>query len=486
MPDLAACRFTRQVDSSPMSNTLQPATEQLRMLEAREVSSLELIDAHIDRIAKQDGPINAVVLDRFGEARIEARAADRSRLSGTTGQPLLGLPFTAKETIEIAGMPVVLASRSMRPFVSKRDAVVVESLRTAGAIPIAKTNIPEHALYYDSNNLVYGKTVNPYDHGRSAGGSSGGEAAALASGFTPLGVGSDLGGSIRIPAHFCGICGLKPSRNVVPLAGHYPPLTIPAANASMVIGPMARTVADLRLALPHFARTDFVRDPDARGLAELPAAPRRVAACWEDGSGPVDQACRVAVEKAALALSDAGYEVEWVAPPLQSQIREVFIALAETELRTTLGPILEAGGEVAPQMAALMARIRERQVGSLGEYIIDQMKRHAYEREVAKWQQDYPLILSPVASVTAFPSDALTVIAAGEKIDAVDLSPHSTYANVLGLPATAVPADWTVTGLPVGVQITGRRYAEYETLDAAAVIEEALGGWRAPAEPTLI
>lgn len=454
------------------------------MLKARSVSSLELLDAHIDRIASQDLPINSVVLDRFEVARAEARIADDNRRSGIADQPLLGLPFTAKETIEIAGMPVVLASRSMSPYVSKRDAVVVESLRSAGAIPIAKTNIPEHALYYDSNNLVYGKTVNPYDHGRSAGGSSGGEAAALAAGFTPLGIGSDLGGSIRIPAHFCGICGLKPSRNVVPLAGHYPPLTIPAAHASMAIGPMARTVADLRLVLPHFARTDFVRDPDARGLIERPAGPKRVAAYWEDGSGPVDESCRLAVEKAALALSDAGYEVDWVAPPLQSAIREVFIVLAETELRTLLGPLLETSSEVAPQMAALMTTIRERRAGSLGEYIVGQIKRRAYEREVAKWQEDYPLLLSPVASVPAFPSDALTVVAAGEEIAALDLSAHSTFANLLGLPATAVPADWTSEGLPVGVQVTGRRYAEYETLDAASVIEQALGGWRAPAQPS--
>jgi Asp-tRNA(Asn)/Glu-tRNA(Gln) amidotransferase A subunit family amidase len=228
------------------------AADMARAVRDREVSPVELVQAHIDR-AEEVAELNIVVLPRYEQALEEARAAEKQLDEAIGIGPLHGVPFTAKECIEVAGMPCCDASKIFAGNVSTQDATVIRNLRGAGAILLAKTNIPEFAFHYDSNNLVYGATRNPHDPERSVGGSSGGEGAALATGLTPIGVGSDYGGSIRVPAHFNGVTGLKPGRWVVPYSGHFPPAQSMSIQLWSEIGPMARFVDDLR-ALPRGPR----------------------------------------------------------------------------------------------------------------------------------------------------------------------------------------------------------------------------------------
>ena len=214
------------------------AADMARAVRDREISPVELVQAHIHR-AEEVAELNIVALPRYEEALEEARAAEKQLDDAIGIGPLHGVPFTAKECIEVAGMPCCDASKIFEGNVSTQDATVVRNLRGAGAILLAKTNIPEFAFHYDSNNLVYGGTHNPHLHGRSAGGSSGGEGAAIATGMSPFGIGSDYGGSIRIPCHFCGVTGIRPGRWIVPYKGHSPASHPMSVQLASEIGPIS-------------------------------------------------------------------------------------------------------------------------------------------------------------------------------------------------------------------------------------------------------
>ena len=307
-----------------------------RAVREREVSAVELFDAHAARIAERDPLVNALVLPRLEAAREEAIAADAALASGEAVGALHGVPFTAKDPIAVAGMAAPNGSKLLADHVSEHDAEVIRRMRGAGAILLGKTNVSEFAAWWDSVNLLFGATANPHDRSRTAGGSSGGEAAALASGMSPLGLGSDLGGSIRNPCHFVGVFGLKPGRDTVPIAEHAPLPAGPGFRLMGVVGPMARYVEDLELALGVLApRT-------------LPAErPARVAVFEEDGLQPVSRDCRAAVRRAAAALGDAGYELAEAAPPNAAAVRSAFDALLTTELFAGL-PAFVAGREAGP------------------------------------------------------------------------------------------------------------------------------------------
>ena len=257
-------------------------------------------------------------------------------------------------------MPCCDASKVFEGNVSTQDATVVRNLRGEGAILLGKTNIPEFAFHYDSNNLVYGATHNPHNPERSVGGSSGGEGAALATGITPFGVGSDYGGSIRVPAHFNGVTGLKPGRWVVPYGGHFPPAQAMSIQLWSEIGPMARYVEDLQLLLPIFAKPDLDDRPGRRAAqrrAPAAATRLRVAIFDEDGICPVDPAIREAVRNAGRALADAGHEVVEERPPNQAEVREVFEPIALAEVMSLLWPVIEPReAELSPQIRRLLSR----------------------------------------------------------------------------------------------------------------------------------
>jgi Asp-tRNA(Asn)/Glu-tRNA(Gln) amidotransferase A subunit family amidase len=460
----------------------ESATEMARAVREREVSPVELVQAHIDRTEAVNPALNAIVLPRFEQALEEARAAEQALSNGGPLGPLHGIPYTAKECIEVAGMPCSDASRIFEGNVSTQDAVVIESLREAGAILLAKTNIPEFAFHYDSNNLVYGATLNPHDRSRSVGGSSGGEGAALASGMSAFGVGSDYGGSIRVPAHFCGVVGIKPGPGVVPYAGHFPPQHPVSIQRWSMIGPMARYVEDLELLLPIFARPNLARDSGVvgRGFKPESADGVRVAAFEDDGLAPVTDACRRAVRMAADALREGGHEVVDERAPQQAQVRDAFVAVAMAETAAMLMPFIgDRMGDLSPQIAKLLERTSEADM-SLAHYLGRMVEITELQHVVYEWLERNPIAISPIASLPAFPVGTETLAIDGVEYDEIDLFSLSTYVNAMALPAAAVPITRSEDGLPVGVQVIGRRGHEMQVLSVARKLEAAFGGYIDP------
>ena len=465
-----------------MSDLLsQSATWMATAVRRGEIGPVELMEAHIER-ATQREDLNIVVLPRYEEALEEARAAEQKIGKGEPLGALHGVPFTAKECIEVAGMPCCDASKIFEGNVSTQDATVVRNLRGAGAILLGKTNIPEFAFHYDSNNLVYGATRNPHDPERSVGGSSGGEGAALATGISPIGVGSDYGGSIRVPAHFNGVTGLKPGRWVVPYGGHFPPPQSMSIQLWSEIGPMARYVEDLQLLLPIFAQPDFTTDPDVAPHSVEPQQPEslRVAIFDEDGICPVDPAIREAVRSAGRALEDAGHEVVEERPPNQAEVREVFEGIALAEILSLLWPMIEPReDEVSPQIRRLLKR-RETLDVDLPTYAAQLAHRLDLERAANTWLETNHIAVCPISATAAFPIGTEVLEIDGQEYEEIDLFSMSTYVNAMSLPAVAVPVGRTPEGLPIGVQVIGRRYRELEVLAVARELEQALGGWIKP------
>ena len=402
---------------------------------------MELVQAHIDR-AEECKDLNIVVLPRFEEALEEARAAERALDGGGELGALHGVPFTAKECIEVAGMPCCDASKIFEGNVSTQDATVVRSVRGEGAILLGKTNIPEFAFHYDSNNLIYGATHNPHDPERSVGGSSGGEGAALATGISPFGIGSDYGGSIRVPAHFNGVTGLKPGRWVVPYGGHFPPAQAMSIQLWSEIGPMARYIEDLELLLPIFAKPDFTTDPDVapHSVAADPTASLRVAIFDEDGICPVDPAIREAVRNAGRALADAGHEVVEERAPNQAEVREVFEQIALAETISLLWPLIgPREAELSPQIRRLLQRRETLDVEPAG--LRGPARAPAGARAgrlpVAGDQPRSPCARSRRSRRSRSAPRCWTID--GREYEEIDLFSMSTYANAMSLPAAAVP-----------------------------------------------
>lgn len=454
-----------------------------RAIATREVGPVEVLDAHVARIEELNPELNAIVVPRVDEAREEAKAAEDAVGRGEELGPLHGVPFTLKESIEVAGMPCTLGSHVYEGHVSDEDAVVASHLRGAGAILLGKTNLSEFVSWYDSICPLYGATRNPHDRSRSAGGSSGGEGAAIATGMSPFGIGSDVGGSIRIPASWDGIFGLKPGRGTVPWPGHFPPDVGVSFQLMAVMGPMARFVEDLELVLGVLARPS-ARDPEveAGGLRApgVGAGKPRVAVFEEDGLQPVAGVCRDAVRRAAAALEAAGYEVVEDRPPNAAALRQTYDLILATDLAVTMLPQVEGMEELlAPFMQEMVEELRGFPA-SLELYVAAFPRLGELARQAAAWLEDHPVVLSPVTAVTAPPL--------GEGITEIDGEPPRpggkmtlcSYANALGLPAMAVPAGRTAEGLPLAVQLMGRRRGELELLAVARDLEEALGGWVAP------
>jgi amidase len=461
------------------------AAAMARAVRDREVSPVELVEGYVARIEEVNPEINAVVLPRFEQALEEARAAEQAVSRGDELGPLHGVPYTAKECIEVAGMPCCDASVIFEGNVSTEDAVVVENLRDAGAILLGKTNIPEFAFHYDSNNLIYGATANPHDHSRSVGGSSGGEGAALASCMTAFSVGSDYGGSIRVPAHFCGVVGIKPGRNVVPYAGHFPPQHPVSIRRWSMIGPMARYIEDLELLLPIFARPNRVREADVPPRTFEPGSNERVnvAVFTDDGIAPVSDVCRDAARRAGEALAGAGHTVTEQRPPLQAELRELFEQVALAETASMLIPVIgDRESELTPQIRRLFRRLPEADA-SLGGYIARMIQIDFLERVVYAWLEEHPIAVCPIASIPAFPIGTEVLTLDGKELEEIDLFSLATYPNVLALPAAAVPVSRSPEGLPVGVQVIGRRDCEMDVLAVARELEQAFGGWIEPEEP---
>ncbi|HKR59051.1 MAG TPA: amidase, partial [Pyrinomonadaceae bacterium] len=430
------------------------------------------VQAHLDRIDQLNGKLNAIVTiapDVLDQAR-QAETLTRAKRLG----PLHGLPLTIKDTIATAGIRTTSGSRVRKDFVPKVDAPAVARLKAAGAIILGKTNTPEMAIPYETDNAVFGRTNNPYDLSLTPGGSSGGEAAAIASCLSPGGVGSDLSGSIRVPAHFCGIVGLKPSSDRIPMLGHVPVVSGPLAAAAC-LGPMARVVADVSLLFSVLA-TEAEPSVTAEQLKSL-----RV--CWYDFDGvtPVSRETKLAVRAAVDALSQAGVTcVERRPPAVDSGSRlwvELFAEASAKDLREFYSGKEELAGPLVSRI--LEAPRRKHQQGP-EDWEKALQERDRLRQELLSMMDDTPVIIAPVGATAAFPHHTNRVDVEGESVSVFRAFSYSQTYNVFDLPAVVVRAGETTSGLPLGLQIVGKPFSEDLILAVAAIVEAALGGWRPP------
>ena len=438
-----------------------------------------MAQAHLERIEQLNPALNAIVtiapdvLDR-------ARQAEASLMRGDTPGPLHGLPITIKDTIETADLRSTSGSVVRAQFVPRVDAPAVARLRTSGAIILGKTNAAEMAMDYTADNPVFGRTNNPHDTSRTPGGSSGGEAAAIATCMSAGGLGSDLAGSIRIPAHFCGIVGLKPTTGSVPGAGQFPP-SIGPYSLGAAIGPMARRVEDLHLLLSTLRETKVSLATDS--LLNRSAAMRGCRVAWytDDDVAPITEETRRAVERAASALNDAGLISEQRRPPGLERGYELWLKLfsraSVVQLRNVYTGREEEGGDFVRWR---LATADDTPAPTLDEYISAWMERDRLRLALNQWMTEVPLLVAPVGATPALKHDTLKVTIGGTTLSTFRAFSYSQTFNVFDLPSVSVPAGVSAEGLPIGVQIVGRPFEEEAVLVAAAIVEEALGGWQPP------
>jgi amidase len=459
-----------------MSETLsrdlldRSAGELVAALAARQVGALELTDAAIARIETRDVAINAVVVRDFDRAREAAKAADAALARGERA-PLLGLPMTVKESHDIAGLPSTWGFDLFKDYVAQRDSTGVQRLKAAGAVILGKTNVPVMLSDWQSVNPIYGRTVNPWDPTRSAGGSSGGSAAALAAGMVPLEFGSDIGGSIRVPAAFCGVFGHKPSYNLIPSRGQAPMGLDGLPPPLAVVGPMARSAADLQLALDVLAGPDELEGVGYR--LDLPA-PRgaklsdyRVLIVDELPGVPTDNEIRGALAELGDKLEKAGAKITRDAARLPDPLgaREVYMGLLNVAMsrgRPDAKPI-----DAHAYMALLDGQL-------------------AFRRRWAELFQEFDVVLAPCSGTVAFPhvdeSDwtKRTLTINGEATPYGAQLGWPAVALLPNLPATAAPIGFTRGGLPIGAQVIGNYLEDRTTIAFAGLVERAFGGFRSP------
>ena len=456
----------------------QPATHLLALLNTRRISAFELAELHLARIAQLNPKLNAIIDFDPDLVLRQARAADNA--TGNRG-PLHGLPLTIKASIAVAGHRCETGSLLNRNHRPTQDAETVQRLRAAGALILGVTNCPEFLMAYETDNHLYGKTNNPWDLERTSGGSSGGESAAIAAGFSAGGLGSDGGGSVRTPAHFTGICALKPTPGRIPAAGHLPPCNGPFALLS-TIGPMARTIADVDL-LFRVVSGPLDTDPLAAPVPyrAIPAASlleTRIGILEDDGQtglGPATPETRQAVRAAAEALRSQGFRVEPVPASLLAALEAarklwwiLFVRCGamllehdaqgrEADLSPTFLDFLTYAHAdprlTGPEILAAWARIDETRANLLNE------------------MSSLPILLTPVCAIPAFPHGERQWTVEGRPLAYLDAMRYTQWFNLLGAPAAVVPIAHSPEGLPIGVQIAGRPYADELVLAIAQALE---------------
>ncbi|MFN2480798.1 MAG: amidase [Pyrinomonadaceae bacterium] len=459
------------------------AVRLVELMRAREVSPVEVLEAHLRRIERVNPRLNAIVT--FApDATERAREAERAIARGDDLPPLHGLPVTVKDTLDTANLRTTNGSRARAERIPTRDAAAVARLRAAGAIVFGKTNTSEFALDYTAENPVFGRTLNPHDESRTAGGSSGGCAAAVASCLVPASVGSDLAGSIRIPAHFCGVAGLRPTAGVVPGAGHAPPVSgLHSLGASL--GPLARHVSDLRLLFNALAgRRAASASPATDRHEEEGRELRGLRVAWyaHDGTVQVTDEIAAAVASAVGALKSVGVDAVDEKPPGVEKATDLWLSLFEYATQRYIRSIYE-GRE---QDAGRAARVIMERAQKWGEPPLEQLlgawdERDRVRARLLGWMERTPLLVAPVGAVPAFGHEEYgRVEIRGASVPTFRAMGYAHAANVFDLPAACVPAGRTRAGLPVGVQIVGRPHDEKLVLAAAGVVEAALGGWQRP------
>jgi len=474
----------------------RPATELAAAIKSREISSTELLECYLDRIERFNPGLNAVVTLDVERARREAGEADSRLAQGVPVGPLHGLPMTVKDSLETRGMRTTCGAPQLAGYVPERDAAAVARLRGAGAIVVGKTNLPMWAGDCQTYNEVFGTTGNPWDPARTPGGSSGGSAAAVAAGLSALELGSDLGGSLRIPAHWCGVYALKPSFGVVPSRGHIPPPPGMLAQLDIgVLGPIARSADDLALCLPVIAGPD---QADAAGWRlSLPPAPERNitqwrVAVWPDEPGwPLDRAVAARLTAAADSLAAAGMRVEEARPvdldrSLDLAQRLIQGGVGAMVPQPQYDALARRAAALAPGDGSPPARFARNTTQSARQLGQAKQEQLALRAAWADFFTRHDILLSPAMRTSAIPHDhnpdvdARTVTVNGEPVRYADQFAWLQAVGVACLPAVAAPAGLTADGMPAGIQIVGPYLHDHTVIAFSQILAELAGGFTPP------
>jgi Asp-tRNA(Asn)/Glu-tRNA(Gln) amidotransferase A subunit family amidase len=454
---------------------------------ARKVSPVELTDAHLSRIREMNPKLNAFVTVDSDRARDQAMLAESALSSSAKTEsigPLHGVPISIKSSIDVAELLCECGSVLRKGNVPSEDAPLVKRLRAAGAIILGNTNVPEFLMAYETDNLLYGRTNNPWDPSRTPGGSSGGEAAAIAAGCSAGGVGSDGGGSIRIPAHYTGICGLKPTPGRIPSTGHFPGSAGPFAQLG-VVGPMARTIRDVQKLF------EVMAGPDPGDPASAPVHLRRwsereirklgVAYFVDDGVTPVTPETAAAVRTAVEALRAQGFHVTEWRPHNLDRAWQLWWNLFGRAGQMAFAPTIEGReAELSPILRAFCAEVAEAPPLTAQELLNTLLARDVLRGNLLAKMEEFPILLCPACAVPAFRHGEREWTVQGRKVEYLKAMSYSQWFNLLGNPAAVVPVGRSPEGLPIGVQIVGRPWEEEALLAVAAKIEESCGGFRRP------
>lgn len=467
-----------------------PLVEIARRIREKEITPQEVIEHHVQRMEKLQPALNAFVHIDTETARLKSQSAGEAVLRGDPLGPLHGVPITVKSCIDVADWPCAAGSLLRKDHRPSGDAVLVQRLRSAGAVLVGNTNTPEFLMAYETDNRLNGKTSNPWKLEFSSGGSSGGEAAAIAAGCSAGGIGSDGGGSIRVPAHFCGICGLKPTPGRIPTSGHYP-----AGNSAFgwlgVVGPMARTVGDLKILFEVLCgpdagdaltvpikqeKTDGAKTAGSRTSGEK----LRIGILVGDALGRVAPETQMAIRQAAQLLAYSGFELE----PIRLGNLERVLELWWFFFGTVVSELYE--GEIRGREELLSPIFREymdatRPAGtsamSMLQFVGMCAARDRERERILEVMSNVPILLSPVCAGPAFRhGEGNYNSGTGYR----ETMRHSQWLNLVGFPGVSVPISKSDDGLPIGVQIIGRPYEDELLLDVAEQLEMARGEWVAP------
>jgi amidase len=465
------------------------ATELAQKIRDRELSSEELLNHYLARVDHYNEALNAVVVDLRDDALQQARAADASLAAGRDLGPLHGVPMTVKESFNVAGTPTTQGNPAWKDNIASEDAEAVKKLKTAGAVIFGKTNVPLGLADFQSYNDIYGTTNNPYDHERIPGGSSGGSAAALAAGLTGLEAGSDIGGSIRNPAHFCGVFGHKPTWGLLWTRGHSRPGDIRSSRDITVIGPLGRSAADLETSVKIMAGPDEIMARgytlnlptlDGRGLKDL-----KIAVWKEDDACPISAETKARVESVTQACRDAGATVDEEARPdfTSQHSQDIYQRLLQATMATSMSDhdyesLQRYVATLDPSDDGKTARVLRAQVASFKQW------RESNElREHLRWKwheffNNYDVLITPMMPTPAFPHDhrdfgKRTIMVDNQETPYFDQVFWAGLTGVSFLPSTVIPTGLNPQGLPIGVQIVGPEYGDLMTIEVAKQLEAA-------------
>ncbi|MDA1073399.1 MAG: amidase [Proteobacteria bacterium] len=469
--------------------TFLSANELAGLIQAREISSVELLKHYLKRVDEHNPDLNAIVVDIRDEALIDAQKADEALADGRSFGPLHGVPMTVKESYNVTGTPTTWGNPAWKDNIADTDAEAVTRLKRAGAVVFGKTNVPLMLADFQSYNDIYGTCNNPFDRARGPGGSSGGSAAALAAGLTGLEIGSDIGGSIRNPAHYCGVFGHKPTWNLLWMKGHSPPGDIRSHSDISVIGPLARGAQDLATCIRLLAGPDEIM---ARGyrldlpdLAGKTLADLKVAVWSDDELAPVSREVRLRVENVATAFKDAGAQVDMDArPDLTAQLSDdTYRNLLQATMSSRMPDadyesLKKYVAKLDPDDTSTGAQVKRAQIASFKEW-----KRNDEARSHLRWKwheffKTYDVLITPIMATAAFPHDQRKF---GDRTISVDNAQRPYFEQVFWagltgvsyLPSTVIPTGLNEQGLPIGVQLVGPEFDDLKLIEIAALLERA-------------